>query len=123
MDSLEKTMGYLDLIRDATSLPSRYELLAEEAAELSKAALKYARYLRGEQPMAQDLTEEKLISDIMEEYGDVILTFDSVMDFSFDEKVATKVIEDYDAKLERWVERIYGKPIQDRKEAENGSKF
>lgn len=114
MNSLEKIMGYLDLIKSATSQASRYELLGEEAAELSKAALKYARYLRGEQPITEDLTEEKLISDVLEEYGDVTLSFDSVSGYSFDEKVATKVIESYDIKLKRWVERIYGKSIEDR---------
>lgn len=44
--------------------------LAEEAAELSQAAAKMARYLHGTNPVAKN--EIELRADILEEYADVI---------------------------------------------------
>lgn len=46
------------------------EQTAEEAAELAKAALKYARILRGENPTP--VTEEEAVKNLIEEYTDVI---------------------------------------------------
>ena len=47
-----------------------YENLAEEAAELAKAALKYARILRNENPTP--VTEMEAFNSVIEEYTDVI---------------------------------------------------
>lgn len=60
----------LEEIADKSSEASLYEMLAEEAAELSAAASKYARYLRGEQPVKEGLTKEILLEHVIEEYAD-----------------------------------------------------
>lgn len=49
--------------------PAMLEQLAEEAAELSQAALKLARILRGENPTP--VTEEEAWKHLIEEYTDV----------------------------------------------------
>lgn len=49
--------------------PAMLEQLAEEAAELSQAALKLARVLRGENPTP--VTEERAWKHLVEEYTDV----------------------------------------------------
>lgn len=49
----------LTYIISHSSEASLYEQLAEEAVELAHAAQKIARYLRGEQPLADDFDLEK----------------------------------------------------------------
>lgn len=49
--------------------PAMLEQLAEEAAELSQAALKLARVLRGENPTL--VTRREARKHLMEEYTDV----------------------------------------------------
>lgn len=44
----------LDKVRELSTGASLYEQVAEEATELARAAQKIARYLRGEQPVAED---------------------------------------------------------------------
>ena len=57
----------IDKIGDAAML----ELLAEECTELAKASLKYARYLRNENPTFKDIAT---ISDnLQEETADVLI--------------------------------------------------
>ena len=50
--------------------PALLEQLAEEASELTKAALKLSRILRCENPTP--VTEQEAINDLIEEYSDVI---------------------------------------------------
>ena len=50
--------------------PALLDQLAEEASELTKAALKLSRILRGENPTP--VTEQDAINDLIEEYTDVI---------------------------------------------------
>ena len=50
--------------------PALLDQLAEEASELTKAALKLSRILRGENPTP--VTEQEAINDLIEEYSDVI---------------------------------------------------
>ena len=52
-------------------LPAMLEQAAEEASELAKAALKYARVLFGENPTP--VTKDKAFNDLTEEYSDFIL--------------------------------------------------
>ena len=59
-DNIEKIIGK----------PALLEQLAEEAAELAQAALKYSRILRGENPTP--VTEEEASVKVIEEYTDVI---------------------------------------------------
>ena len=52
-------------------LPAMLEQAAEEASELAKAALKYARVLFNENPTP--VTKDKAFNDLTEEYSDFIL--------------------------------------------------
>lgn len=52
--------------------PAMYEQLAEECVELSHAALKLARYLRGENKV-HGHTEEDLRDHLCEEFADLIV--------------------------------------------------
>lgn len=87
-----------------SSEASRYEQLAEEAVELAHAAQKIARYLRGEQPVADDFDLEKTKENLVEEYADVSLAADTVNGFG--DKILEKWNSYYDAKAARWVERL-----------------
>lgn len=57
-------------ILDKIGQEAMFMQLAEEAAELSQAAAKMARYLHGTNPVAKD--ELEIRADIIEEYADVI---------------------------------------------------
>ena len=59
-------MGYM---RDKIGTAAMYEQLAEESAELCKAALKMARIIRGENPTP--VTEARVSAMIIEEAADV----------------------------------------------------
>ena len=83
-------------IEDLIGRPALFEQLAEEASELSKAALKLARVLRRENPTP--VTESEAIKSVIEEYTDVVhcaMEADLVID---------PVQVEY--KDERWRERI-----------------
>lgn len=81
------------------------EQVAEEATELAHAAQKIARYLRGEQPMAEDFDISKAEENFKEEYGDVLLSVDAVVGLRR-EDFYIETTESYDKKLDRWVERL-----------------
>lgn len=76
------------------------EQLAEEAAELGHAALKYARIIRGENPTPK--TPDEAQKDLIEEMADVILCARVLMELGieFDNKSIG------DRKARRWVDRI-----------------
>lgn len=76
------------------------EQLAEEAAELTHAALKYARIIRGDNPTP--VTPEEAHKALTEEMADVILVARVLMNqgVSFDNKTIGE------KKARRWVERI-----------------
>ena len=83
-------------IRERTSDAALYELMAEEAAELSHAASKMARILRGEVPTPK--TAEKAMEDVVEEFSDLLnVTQTSNVFMNVD-------ISNY--KLRRWIERL-----------------
>ena len=79
--------------------PAMLEQLAEEAAELSQAALKLARVLRGENPTP--VTQEEAEKHLIEEYTDVWLCA-----YELGLPVDLKQI---DEKLERFQKRWEGK--------------
>ena len=56
--------------------PAMYEQLAEEAAELSFAALKMARILRKENPTPK--TEQEMAASLVEEASDLKLCLDDL---------------------------------------------
>ena len=76
------------------------EQLAEEAAELGHAALKYARIIRGENPTP--VTPEEAHKALTEEMADVILCARVLMELGieFDNKGIGE------RKARRWVDRI-----------------
>lgn len=104
MYSIKEVEEKLHYISKHSSEASRYEMLAEEAQELAHAAQKMARYLRDEQPVAEsfDPTQEK--NHILEEYTDMTLAFEVIVDLHDD--VFNKTIEMYETKLDRWVDRL-----------------
>lgn len=72
---------------------------AEEASEFSQALVKYARFLRGQNPVDAKWDDERLRDAICEEFGDILVAIqplDCVM--TNDEAM--------DAKLDRWVDRL-----------------
>jgi len=58
--------------------PALYEHLAEECTELAKASLKYARLLRGENPMGPHTNFKLLEYDLAEEATDVLILLEEV---------------------------------------------
>lgn len=76
------------------------EQLAEECAELAKAALKLSRVMRKENPTP--VTVNDAFDNLVEEIGDVRLLL-RVTDFMCD-GIPTQDMEEY--KLQRWENRI-----------------
>ncbi len=81
------------------SEPALYEQLAEECAELSKAALKMARILRKENPTP--LTEEQVYENFIEEITDIQVALD-VLGVEADKDLMLK-------KSKRWSDRVLEK--------------
>lgn len=102
VNEIEQRLGK---VRELSTGASLYEQVAEEATELAHAAQKIARYLRGEQPMAEDFDIYKAEENFKEEYGDVLLSVDAVVGIS-QEDFYIETMESYDKKLDRWVERL-----------------
>ena len=85
-------------------LPAVLEQTAEEAAELSKACLKLARVIRGENPTP--VTYDEALKDVKEESTDVSVCL-SVLDWYSDVHVhGSDYIKTYNQKTKRWMERI-----------------
>lgn len=84
-------------IKAAVPIEALYEQLAEEAAELSQAANKMARVLRGENPTPKSETEAK--NNLIEEYTDVVSVAHNILDIRPDWLIA-------DYKLYRWYKRL-----------------
>ena len=87
-------------IIDAIGLPAVLEQCAEELAELTQAALKMARKLRGENPTP--VTHAQAAEHLHEELGDVRLCL-KVLDVAMGGDNTTAVEAE---KLRRWLERI-----------------
>lgn len=103
-------MNLIEEIAYKSSEASLYEMLAEEAAELSSAASKYARYLRGEQPVKEGLTEEILLEHVIEEYADVDISMMAAAAKTENEFetpfIWNKVNRMVMKKIERWHDRL-----------------
>ena len=83
-------------IKEELSLPARLEMIAEEASELSQAALKLSRYLRDENPVCR--SKEELEKNLTEEISDVSLAI-AATDYRPDWGIIAR-------KKERWQDRI-----------------
>lgn len=84
------------------SVPATLEQLAEEAAELAQAALKYARVLRGENPTP--VTKTEALQNLVEEKVDVEICLTVLA-----EKISMERAKEYlvkKAKEERWLHRL-----------------
>lgn len=66
---MDQTM--IDAVAERIGAAALLELLAEEAAELGQAALKYARVIRGENPTP--VTPQEAHAALREEMSDVLL--------------------------------------------------
>lgn len=87
----------VEYIKSRIPLPDLYEQLAEEAAELSQAANKMARYLRGINPTPK--SEQEVQNNLIEEYTDVVNVACNILEIHPD-----WLVSDY--KLYRWAKRL-----------------
>lgn len=102
---MEESFCRMYYIYSRTPMAALYEQLAEEASELSAAALKLARVLRGENPtpMKKELAE----ANVVEEFTDLNVIAD-VIALHTDKEV-------YFDKLIRWHERVQVKELLEAK--------
>lgn len=92
----------MDYIVSKIGLPATLEQLAEESSELSKAALKLSRIIRGENPTP--VTYDQAIADLEEEAADVRNCLRVVCG-----NLEIITIEAEALKMRRWAERLGGK--------------
>jgi NTP pyrophosphatase (non-canonical NTP hydrolase) len=96
----EKMMDKIKAIMDLMPLDERLVCLAEEAAELSQAALKYRRTIIKHNPTPVD--SETAYDMLLEEIADVRLCLMTLY-------TNNMVIQDImDQKLDRWIQRLEG---------------
>ena len=88
-------------IIDSIGLPAILEQLAEECSELAQASLKYARFLRGENPTPK--TEAECLEALTEEIADVELCIRFMISYTIDPDAVNDLTEE---KLARWHKRI-----------------
>ena len=84
-------------------IDTRLIQLAEEASELSQAALKYVRVLRGETPVAK----EDALLNLTEEVADVSVCMTAVNDLVPLSEVAEIIVD----KVQRWEDRANAEAI------------
>lgn len=102
----------LDYITNRLGVPELLTQLAEEAAELGKAALKLRRVLDGKNPTP--MTAGNALLNLQEEMADVLLVMLMV---GFDEQSAERTIR---SKIPRWSGRIGHDPDSDCPEQDTG---
>ena len=89
-------------IIDSIGLPAVLEQLAEECSELAQASLKYARFLRGENPTPK--TEKECRDALVEEVADVTLCIRLIIEgYVIDPDKVNDIVEE---KMQRWRERL-----------------
>lgn len=102
-------MSYLDIVREKLSDPELLAQLAEEAAELAKAALKMRRVMDGANPTP--VTFEQAHNNLLEEICDVETCVAALL---YNTPTAVQVRAELRAvKLERWAERLMGMEAKD----------
>lgn len=101
-NSISSEIDYIAKNLDNTDL---FLQLAEEAAELSQACLKYVRAYRGNNPTKD--SEEVYLKNILEELTDVRVSAD-VLNIEED-------IDTYINKIHRWADRIRSKNAGEKK--------
>ena len=121
-------MDDLAYIKAHSSPESRYEMLAEEAIELAHAAQKYARMMREEQPVSEDLNPVEMFENLKEEIADVLLCIGATVcdfydkdphDTYFDAWLSTRAKRSigkiYKEKKARWANRLREKKEKEGK--------
>jgi len=93
--------------------PALYDQLAEEAIELAHAAMKYARALRGDNPIR--MSDDAAYSHIIEEYTDVIHSA-RILGLVVDED---QIVE----KHKRWVDALIKHVTIDMGGSSNDTKY
>lgn len=86
----------VDAVTNAVPMVALFDQLAEESAELAKAAIKVARVVRGEN--RTPVTRYEAMKNVMEELADLAVVLD-VLELEPDRQVMKY-------KLKRWVERL-----------------
>ena len=89
---------------DAIGTPAMFEMMAEEATELSYACLKFARYLRGEN-LVHGKTEEEMLANVHEEMADVYVTLRELRKVS-EYMDNIKIVDTIDEKRKRMATRL-----------------
>ena len=126
-------MGDLEYIKLHSSPASRYEMLAEEATELAHAAQKYARIVRGEQPVSEKLDPVEAFENLKEEIADVLLCIGAAVCNLYDEDspddsyyaayvnlcVKRDIRKIYKEKKARWANRLKEKEEKAKKKEES----
>lgn len=92
----------LEYIREQLSTEELLTQLAEECAELSKAALKLRRVYNGDNPTP--VRRPDAYDNVIEEIADVMLSID-VLGFS-DLEHMKKICEIMESKTQRWEQRL-----------------
>lgn len=100
-------LSYLDIVREKLSDPELLAQLAEEAAELSQAALKMRRVIDGTNPTP--VTFQEAHNNLLEEISDVETCVAALL---YNTPTAVQVRAELRAvKLERWAERLLGRGL------------
>lgn len=94
-------MSEMEEILDAIGTPEALAQLAEEAAELSQAALKYRRVITGKNPTP--VTQEEALEKLREEIADVDLCLVAIGELCEEHSQELKRMDD---KCARWYKRI-----------------
>ena len=99
---MSEKMSYLDIVREKLSDPELLAQLAEEAAELAKAALKMRRVMDGANPTP--VTFQKAHNNLLEEISDVETCVAALL---YNTPTAVQARAELRAvKLERWAGRL-----------------
>lgn len=103
MKDYDSFMERIYRLRELLPLEEQLAHLAEEAAELSFAALKWRRALDKKNPTP--LTADEAFDLFKEEVSDVFQCLD-VLGFMEDENLLEELLGIQDAKYDRWIGRI-----------------
>ena len=98
-------MNDLEYIAESLSDEDILCQIAEEAAELSKAALKLRRAITGTNPTP--VTAEKAADNLIEEYGDTVVAMTAYfMKHGMIDRKVRDILEQINPKYSHWAQRI-----------------
>lgn len=97
------------VVSDFIGIPALMEQCAEECTELAKSCLKMARKMRNENPTPMGM--DKILNDLTEEFADVSLCMDQIMEAGLLSEVTIDLIKE--RKIKRWEKRLEEMPPRD----------